>query len=85
MSGKATPQVLLNYLRSVDGRVYDQFTIDFIEDESDNLERIAEGEQQNTYDEARGALHYRVRTALEIMRADAKGRPFFEKLLALTA
>lgn len=83
MSGKVTPQGLLKYLRSVDGLKYEQFTIDFIEEEIENLERIVET-NGNTYDEARGALHYRADCVLDIMRPDAKGRPFFEKLLALT-
>jgi hypothetical protein len=54
-----------------------QFGIDWIEDE---LERYTVREEANSFiddEEARRAMHYTVDNVLEVMREDARCRPFF--------
>ena len=76
-------EAIAKFLQEVNPYELDQFTIDWIEFKSDKFIHSAprsESERQTMTE----ALNYEVRRILEIMRDDAKGRPFFEAMLRLS-
>ena len=68
-----------HYLRSVNPLLYDQFTIDWIEDKTDRFVQEPPRSESERQIETE-ALHYEVQNILEIMHDGAEGKTFFQKL-----
>lgn len=65
---------------------FEQFAIDWIEEETDRAEQYLESTEITVDDVTfTGAIHYRADCVLEVLRKDARCHSFFVELVNLTS